>query len=73
MILLKEVILVGDVRMYFTEQQLDKIIKEHQAFFDTGITKSSKFRMEQLTILKKMIKKYEKDVIQALYQDLKKK
>ena len=58
--------------MYFTEQQLDKIMKEHQAFFDTGITKSTKFRMEQLTILKKTIKKYEKDIIQALYRDLRK-
>ncbi|SER62120.1 aldehyde dehydrogenase [Psychrobacillus sp. OK032] len=58
--------------MFFTELQLDKIIKEHQAFFDTGITKSTKFRIEQLMILKKTIKKYEKDVIQALYRDLRK-
>ncbi|TQR11674.1 aldehyde dehydrogenase [Psychrobacillus soli] len=58
--------------MYFTEQQLDTIIKEHQAYFDTGITKSAKFRIDQLTIFKKTIKKYEKEVIQALYQDLRK-
>ncbi|MFJ8066504.1 aldehyde dehydrogenase [Psychrobacillus sp. NPDC096426] len=58
--------------MNFTEQHLDKIIKEHQAFFDTGITKPIKFRIEQLSILKKSIKKYEKDIIQALYRDLRK-
>lgn len=58
--------------MYFTEQQLDKILKEHQAFFNTGTTKSTKFRIEQLTILKNTIKKYEREVIKALYQDLRK-
>ncbi|MFJ7970544.1 aldehyde dehydrogenase [Psychrobacillus sp. NPDC096389] len=58
--------------MYFTEQQLDKIMKEHQDFFNTGTTKSTKFRMEQLMILKNTIKKYEREVIQALYQDLRK-
>ncbi|MFJ5769250.1 aldehyde dehydrogenase [Psychrobacillus sp. NPDC093180] len=58
--------------MYFDFQQLDKMMKEHQAFFDTGITKTTKFRIDQLTKLKKTIKKYEKDVIHALYQDLRK-
>lgn len=58
--------------MNFTKKQLDEIIIEHQAFFYSGITKQAKFRIEQLKILKNTIKKHEKDVIAALYSDLRK-
>lgn len=58
--------------MNFTKDQLETIIEEHQRFFNAGITKSLEFRLEQLMILKNMIKKYEKEVIQALYKDLRK-
>ncbi len=58
--------------MNFTEHELEKMLDEHYAYFNTGVTKDVKFRLEQLDILKDTIKKYEKDVLAALYQDLRK-
>ncbi|WP_144509464.1 aldehyde dehydrogenase [Bacillus sp. FJAT-22090] len=58
--------------MNFNEVQLEKIIEEHQNLFYSGMTKSLEFRIKQLMILKNTIKKYEKEVIHALYQDLRK-
>ncbi len=60
------------VEMNFTQQDLDNMLQEHHAFYDTGVTRSVKFRLEQLDILKDTIKKYEKEVLAALYQDLRK-
>lgn len=58
--------------MNFTSQQLNQMLEEHQAYFYSGITKSAKFRIDQLDILKKTIKKYENEVVKALYKDLRK-
>lgn len=58
--------------MNFTEDQLNNMIEEHCAFFYSGTTRSVQFRIDQLDTLKRTIKKYEKDVIQALFQDLRK-
>ena len=58
--------------MKFTEQQLNHMLEEHQAYFYAGITRPVAFRVEQLEILKTTIKKYEKEVIEALYKDLRK-
>ena len=58
--------------MKFSEQQLTHMLDEHQAYFYAGMTRSVEFRIEQLEILKKTIKKYETDVIEALYKDLRK-
>ncbi|WP_313891477.1 aldehyde dehydrogenase [Psychrobacillus sp.] len=58
--------------MNFNSEQLNEMIEEHQAFFYTGITRTAKFRINQLDILKNTIKKYEKEVIQALHDDLRK-
>lgn len=58
--------------MKFTAKELDIILEEHQSFFYSGITRSAKFRIEQLEKLKNTIKKYEKDVLQALHKDLRK-
>ncbi|WP_342600464.1 aldehyde dehydrogenase [Psychrobacillus sp. FSL H8-0483] len=58
--------------MSFTMQQLDKMLEEHHAFYYSGMTKSATFRINQLNMLKNTIKKYEKDVIQALFHDLRK-
>ena len=58
--------------MKFNSQQLDIMLEEHHAFYYSGITKSAKFRIEQLEVLKKTIKKYETEVIEALYKDLRK-
>lgn len=62
----------GAVFMNFNAEQLAEILEEHQSFFYTGMTRTSKFRIDQLDILKKVIKKYEKEIIQALYKDLRK-
>ncbi|HPH92184.1 MAG TPA: aldehyde dehydrogenase [Ferruginibacter sp.] len=43
-----------------------------QAYFESGITKTSTFRQEQLKKLKRCIEKYEEDIYAALYSDLKK-
>ncbi|TQR20193.1 aldehyde dehydrogenase [Psychrobacillus vulpis] len=58
--------------MNFSAEQLDKIIEENQTFFYSGVTRTAKFRIEQLDNLKNTIKKYEKEVIQALHDDLRK-
>ena len=58
--------------MKFTEQQLNHMLGEHQSYFYTGITRPVAFRIEQLEILKNTIKKYEEEVIDALYKDLRK-
>jgi aldehyde dehydrogenase (NAD+) len=41
-------------------------------FFDEGNTRSYEFRIEQLILLKNTIKKYEKEISEALYIDLNK-
>ena len=43
-----------------------------QAFFDSGATRSKKFRIKQLNILHKAIKTHEKQIEEALYKDLRK-
>lgn len=58
--------------MKFTEQQLNHMLDEHQAYFYAGITRPVAFRVQQLEILKTTIKKYEVEVIEALYKDLRK-
>lgn len=58
--------------MNFTAQQLENILEEHQNFFYSRKTRSANFRLEQLDKLKNSIKKYEKEVIKALYNDLRK-
>jgi aldehyde dehydrogenase (NAD+) len=49
-----------------------EMLKEHKAFFHTGITKDVPFRIRQLKKLKEAIRKYEKDILEALYKDLRK-
>lgn len=39
-------------------------------FFDEGKTRSYNFRIDQLKMLKSAIKKYEKDILDSLYNDL---
>jgi aldehyde dehydrogenase (NAD+) len=48
------------------------IITEHNKFFHSGITRDIKFRIDSLNKLKSGIKKYEKDIIAALHNDLRK-
>ena len=47
-------------------------LMELKKYFETGATKSLEFRKQQLMLLKKAIKKYELEIAEALYKDLKK-
>jgi aldehyde dehydrogenase (NAD+) len=52
-----------------SSQVLD-ILKEHKDYFTTGETKNLDFRIASLKRLKSNIKKYEKEILIALYKDL---
>lgn len=49
-----------------------EILKYHKEFFHTGKTKDINFRINQLNKLKAAIRKYEKEILEALYKDLRK-
>ncbi len=51
---------------------LKSIFEAQRSFFDEGKTLSYAFRRKALEQLKKVIKKYEKDLIDAMYSDYKK-
>lgn len=51
---------------------IDAIFADMKKYFDTDITKSVFFRQKQLTALETNIKKYEKEIITALKEDLNK-
>lgn len=51
-------------------KDIDKILKKHKDFFDTQATKSVKFRIEQLNILRQGIIKYQNKILEALKKDL---
>ncbi|MBL4936248.1 aldehyde dehydrogenase [Clostridium sp. YIM B02515] len=53
-----------------SEQQVNQILKEHKTYFHTGVTKNINFRIENLKKLKTAIKKYEDNILDALYKDL---
>lgn len=56
--------------MNFTAIDVEKMIEEQRAFYFTRATKDVEFRKEQLLRLKETIKKYEKQVLEALQLDL---
>ncbi len=58
--------------MNFTQADVENMIEEQRTFYFTRATKDVEFRKAQLIKLKETIKKYEKDVIQALKLDLNK-
>ena len=49
---------------------IEKSFSMKRRFFDDGNTRSYDFRMEQLNKLKAVVKKYEKEILEALYLDL---
>lgn len=53
-------------------EQVSQILTEHKSYFHSGETKEIRFRIQQLNKLKNAIKKYEKDILDALYKDLRK-
>lgn len=56
--------------MNFTAQDVEQMIEKQRDFYFTGTTKDVEFRKQQLMNLKKTIKKYEAQVIEALALDL---
>ena len=46
------------------------MIEKYRDYFNTGETRSYEFRINQLNKLKNAIKKYEKEILKALYNDL---
>ena len=56
--------------MNFTQFDVEQMIEEQRAFFHTGKTRELEFKKAQLQFLKETIKKYEQDIIKALYLDL---
>ena len=59
-------------KMNFTQQDVEQMIAEQRDFYFTRATKDIEFRKKQLLKLKETIKKYEQDVLEALYLDLRK-
>ena len=47
-------------------------LTEMRAYFNSGVTRGYAFRRYQLLLLRDAIRKYEKEIYEALYQDLKK-
>ena len=58
--------------MNFTAQDVEQMIENQRDFYFSGTTKDIQFRKQQLMNLKKTIKKYEAQVIEALALDLRK-
>lgn len=52
------------------EKMIEESFNMKRKYFDDGNTRSYEFRIEQLTKLKQMIKKNEKEILEALYLDL---
>ena len=52
------------------DKMIEKSFNMKRKYFDDGNTRSYEFRIEQLTKLKQMIKKNEKEILEALYLDL---
>ena len=48
------------------------IVQKQRDYFNSGATKSVKFRKEQLTLLKNLVSTPEADFIEALKKDLRK-
>lgn len=55
---------------HWTSEQVDLILQEHRKKFHSGYTRSVDFRLEQLKKLSDAVKRNERDLLSALYQDL---
>ena len=58
--------------MNYTAQDVENMITQQRQFYFSRVTKDVQFRKEQLLKLKANIIKYEKEILQALYVDLRK-
>ncbi|MFC7370965.1 aldehyde dehydrogenase [Fictibacillus iocasae] len=55
-----------------TQSDIDTLLAAHKQYFSTGKTRDVAFRLQQLNKLKNSIRRYEKDILDALYKDLRK-
>ncbi len=53
-----------------TSEEISIILNEHKEYFHTGETLDISFRIRQLKKIKQAIKKYEKEILEALKRDL---
>lgn len=51
---------------------MEEKLQELRRYFDSGATRSYAFRREQLLSFKNAVVRYEKEIFDALYSDLKK-
>ena len=56
--------------MDYTEEKVKEIVEAQRAFFRTGITLDTDWRLMQLKRLKVQMSLYEKEITDALYEDL---
>ncbi|HYF80500.1 MAG TPA: aldehyde dehydrogenase [Symbiobacteriaceae bacterium] len=54
------------------DHPLDDLLAEQQAYFDSGITRTYEFRVQQLRALKAAVKENEERILKALHVDLRK-
>lgn len=52
--------------------EIKELVAKQRKFFNTGVTKTYAFRLEQLKRLKAAMEKYDKPIVDALYKDLRK-
>lgn len=57
---------------FVTNHQLQDIASRQRTYFFTGASKDISFRIQQLTILRQAIEKYEAEIVTALHHDLRK-
>jgi aldehyde dehydrogenase (NAD+) len=62
--------MTGEADKNFPEEKIESKVKEVKDFFASGKTKNIDFRIEQLQKLKSGLKKYEKEIEEALWLDL---
>lgn len=51
---------------------VNEILRRHKILYKSGVTKSLNYRINQLETLRAVIQKYENEVMEALFKDLKK-
>lgn len=54
----------------YTEDSIRELVEKQRAFFNTGATLDTKWRLKQLRALKEALKSHEEDLLKALREDL---
>lgn len=64
------VLRVSGTELKMEKEQIEFLVKKQKEFFKTGTTLNVNFRIENLKKLREAIKRREKDIANALYEDL---